>query len=296
MAEKLRVAVTGGSGGVGRWVVRCLLERGHRVVNLDREPGADEGATFVKCDIREREAIEPVLRECDAVCHLAEIPSSGCPFPKDEIYWSNTRAASVVLQAAADLKLRHAVYASTAQVYGCWGDEYVAPLQLPIDETCPVNPMNVYATSKVANEGFARYLARHEKIGISVVRFPGVVATKEREEELWKYREFDGRLGDGLCTFIHGSDLARAFAAAIETGREGCEVYNLSAPDILSVVPLRERLERHHPDFPQLPPGWPDLKSPLVTEKAGKLLGWEPTWSFAKYLRERDGRGGRQIG
>jgi nucleoside-diphosphate-sugar epimerase len=271
-----------------------LIERGHHVLNLDRIPGNDR-AKFIKCDIRERGAIEPVLRGCDSIIHLAEIPSAGCPFPKDEIYWNNTRAASVVLQAAADLKLRHAVYASTAQVYGSWGDEHVAPSRLPIDEEYPVNPRNVYSVSKVANEGFAKYLSGFSNLGISVVRFPGVVATKEREEGLWKYRESSGRLSDGFCTFIHGSDLARGIAAAIEKGRKGCEVYNLSAADILSVVPLKERLERHHPDFPRLPDGWPDFKSPLVIEKAKKLLGWEPTWSFANYLRERDGHQGRQI-
>jgi nucleoside-diphosphate-sugar epimerase len=295
MPEKLRIAVTGGSGGVGRWVVRCLIERGYSVVNLDRVIGDDDRAEFVDCDIRERSAIEPVLRGCDSVVHLAEIPSAGCPFPKDEIYWNNTRAASVVLQAAADLQLRHAVYASTAQVYGSWGDEHVTPVRLPIDEEYPVNPRNVYSVSKVANEGFCKYLSGIQNLGISIVRFPGVVATMEREEGLWKYREYDGRLSDGMCTFIHGSDLARGIAAAIEKGREGCEVYNLSAADILSTIPLRERLHTHHPDFPELPVGWPDLKSPLVIEKARKLLGWEPEWSFGKYLRERDGGGGRQI-
>ena len=290
MPEQLRVAVTGGSGNVGKWLVRCLLERGHRVVNLDRTSAADERAQFVQCDIRDRAAIEPVLRECDSVCHLAEIPTSSAPFPKEEIFANNTRAASVILQTAAELKLRHAVYASTCQVYGSWGEHRVAPLRLPIDESCPVNPRNVYAASKVANEVFARYLSQRENFGISVVRFPGIVASKEKEEGLWRFAQWDGEVSDGLCTIVHASDLARGIASAVETSRPGFEIYNLGAEDILSVAPLKERLERHHRDFPPLPADWPPLKSPLIIEKAERFLGWRPLWSFAKYLRERDSR------
>jgi nucleoside-diphosphate-sugar epimerase len=296
MPEQLRVAVTGGSGKVGRWIVRRLAERGHQVVNLDRVPGDEGVGRFIQCDVRERNAVAAGLRHCDAVCHLAEIPTSHIDMPREEIYWNNARAASVVLQTAADLKLRHAVYASSVQVYGSWGEHHVPPVRLPIDESCPVRPMNVYGASKAANEVFAHYLSRREKMGISIVRFPGVVATKEMEDGLWKYRDYNGKLADGMCTFIHASDLAEAFVMAVERNKEGCEVYSLSAEDILSVVPLRERLERHHPDFPALPEGWPDLKSPLLFEKAKKLLGWEPRWTFAKYLRERDCGDSRQIG
>ena len=36
-----RMIVTGGSGKVGRWVVRHLLEEGYDVVNFDVRPHAD---------------------------------------------------------------------------------------------------------------------------------------------------------------------------------------------------------------------------------------------------------------
>jgi nucleoside-diphosphate-sugar epimerase len=295
MPQQLRVAVTGGSGNVGKWLVRCLLDRGHRVVNLDRAGAGDERAQFVQCDIHDRAAIEPVLCECDSVCHLAEIPTSIGGIPKEEVYANNTRAAAVVLQTAAELRLRHAVYASTCQVYGSWGEHHVAPLRLPIDESCPVNPRNVYAASKVANEVFAKYLSQRENFGISVVRFPGIVASKEKEEGLWKYAKWDGEVSDGFCTILHAGDLARGIAAALEACRPGFEVYNLGAEDILSAVPLKDRLDRHHSDFPPLPANWPPLKSPLLIEKAQRLLNWYPLWSFAKYLRERETPAGRQI-
>jgi nucleoside-diphosphate-sugar epimerase len=283
----MRIAVTGGSGKVGRWVVRTLLDRGHQVLNLDRTPGDDARAEFIECDIRQREAVEPALRKCEAVCHLAEIPTSNAPYPKEEIYWSNARSAGVVLKTAADLGLRNAVYASTCQVYGCWGDDRTAPIRLPVDETCPVNPQNVYAISKAANELFARYLAENAKLSISVVRFPWVVAIDSEERKLLRLVHHDGPIGDGVGTYVHGSDLGAGIAAALETARAGFEIFNLGAGDVASAQPLCERLARHHPDFPRLPSGWPDRKSPLAIEKAERLLGWKPVWTWESQLNEK---------
>ena len=296
MAGSLRIAVTGGSGRVGRFIVRELLDRGHQVVNLDRRPGDDDRARFVDCDIRLRESVTPVLATCDAVCHLAEIPNLEGGVPLDEVYWTNARSGSVVLQAAADLHLRHAVYASSCQVYGCWGAGSVSPCRFPIDETYPIQPMNAYAVSKVANETFAKYLCGHDGASISIFRFPWVMIQDFDNAQWQHFEQNDGPLHDGFNTFIHATDLARAFAAAVEFGRSGCEIYNLSAPDILSVFPLRQRLEKHHPDFPPLPPDWPEFKSPVVTEKAQAMLGWKPQWSFLEHFHAIRIRQMRQLG
>jgi nucleoside-diphosphate-sugar epimerase len=283
----MRIAVTGGSGRVGRWLVRRLLDRGHQVLSLDRVPGDEARAEFIECDVRERSAIEPALKSCEAVCHLAEIPNSNAPYPKEDIYWNNARSASVVLKIAADLGLRHAVYASSCQIYGCWGDNRTAPIRLPIDETYPPNPQNVYAVSKAANELFAQYLSQESKLSISVVRFPWVVAIDNDERKLVRYAQKDGPLGDGFGTYIHGSDLAAGMAAALEASRAGFEIFNLGAEDVASTRPLSEDLARLHPEYPRLGPDWPGRKSPLVIEKAERLLGWKPIWTWESQLNEK---------
>ncbi|MGD0461233.1 MAG: NAD(P)-dependent oxidoreductase [Tepidisphaeraceae bacterium] len=296
MAETLRIAVTGGSGGVGRFVVRHLLDRGHQVLNLDRRPGDDDRARFVDCDVRQRESLLGVLGDCEVVCHLAEVPNVHSGVPLDEVYWNNTRSASVVLQAAADLGMRHAVYSSSCQVYGCWGENSIGPVRFPIDESHPLQPMNAYAVSKVANEMFAKYISRQDGVSISILRFPWVMTRDFNDTELRGFERIDKPFHDGFETFIHATDLASGFAAAAESSRPGCEIYNLSAADILSCMPLRQRLARHHPHFPALPAAWPDYKSPLVIEKAQNLLSWSPKWSFVGHINEARARGFRQIG
>ncbi len=121
--------------------------------------------------------------------------------------------------------------------------------------------------------------------------------TKDFDDaELRGFKNIDEPFHDGFETFIHATDLAHGFAAAVESARPGCEIYNLAAADIMSHMPLRHRLAKYHPHFPPLPAGWPDHKSPVVTEKAQKLLNWSPKWSFIGHINEANARGSRHIG
>jgi nucleoside-diphosphate-sugar epimerase len=285
-AKSLRVAITGGSGRVGQWVIRALMLRGHDVINLDHR-NAGSGARFVQGDIQDRQWIMPIFAECDAVCHAAEIPGPD-KAEADEIFASNTRSCAIVLKAAADAGVGHAVYCSTCQVYGTWGPGWMAPARFPIDENHPMNPRNVYAVSKVANELFAQEIVRrYGEMGISVFRFPWVIFGPDQEKWMATLAASTGKLGEGMNTFIQGDDLGNAFVLAVEAGRTGYEVFNLAASEILSAIPLAERIARHHPDFPPLPKDWPSMKSPVDIQKAEKILGWRPRWTAKTILEQR---------
>jgi nucleoside-diphosphate-sugar epimerase len=285
----LRVAVTGGSGRIGRAVVKELTQRGHQVLNLDRRQSPDKLARFMYVDLRHREQVQPVLEQVDAVVHLAEMTNANLPYSADEIFSHNTRVTSVVLQTAADLHLQRAIYTSSCQVYGCWDSPKVPPLRLPFDETHPVQPQNVYSLSKVANESYAHYVAKHHGLSVAIFRLPWVMQEEhdghaEVPERWWHWLEHDAGPTDGLETYIHAKDVALAYALALEHPKSGCETYHLTAAEVLSANPLRQRLE-HHKDYPSLPDNWPDFKSPLLLEKARQHFGWEPTINLLDHYR-----------
>jgi len=292
-AEKpLRVAVTGGSGRIGSHVVEQLVARGHRVWNLDRREATHPVARFIFLDLRKRELVQPVFEQVDAVCHLAEIPNVGGSISPEDVFSHNTQVGSVVLQTAADLKLQRMIYTSTAQVYGCWGEPQVPALTLPMDETHPLQPQNAYSLGKAANEEYARMVSRRQGISTAIFRFPWVIDwDHERDESLmWVNLERARGKAEGMFTYVHVTDAARAFVLALENPRPGCEAYHFIAPEINSSVPLRERLDQFHPGYPPLPANWPPFKSPVTTEKAKKHFGWEPRWNLLDLYRKKFGR------
>jgi nucleoside-diphosphate-sugar epimerase len=280
----MRVAVTGGSGRIGTFVVRELLNRGHEVVNIDRRQPREPAGRFVFAQLDERAQVQPVLEQVDAVCHLGEIPSVHGHSP-EQVFAHNTRVGAVVMQTAADLKLRRVIYTSSCQVYGLWAEPVGRPMRLPFDETHRLAPHNAYALSKVANEMYAQLLAEHAGLSVAAFRFPWVGIEAYQESQAEAMRAMPQRT-DGFATYIHAIDAARGYALALEHPRPGFEAYHFSAGEILSLLPLAARLAAHHPDYPPLPADWPAFKSPVLTNKLRDHFGWEPTWNWLDFHRK----------
>jgi nucleoside-diphosphate-sugar epimerase len=290
--SKMRVAVTGGSGRIGSEVIRALVERGHSVVNIDRRQAAEPICRFVYADLRRREQVQPTLEQVDAVCHLGEIPNANVGRSPEEVFWHNTRCGSVVLQTAADLKLQRVIYTSSCQVYGIWagrGHGNTRPHYLPLDESHPLQPQNVYALSKVANEQYAQLTAAEHGLSIAIFRFPWTAAVDPKSDDAMRWLEKQTGEPDGLATYLHVDDAARAYVAALEHPRPGCEAYHFVAAEVMSAVPIAQRLALH-PDYPPLPHDWPAFKSPVTTQKAREHLGWEPQFNLLDAYRTKFGR------
>ena len=79
-----RVAVTGGSGKLGRAVVRDLREHGYEVVNLDSAGPREQASAFIRIDLTDYGSVVDALTTNDglggpveAVVHLPAIPAPG---------------------------------------------------------------------------------------------------------------------------------------------------------------------------------------------------------------------------
>ena len=132
----MRVAVTGGSGKLGRSVVRRLSEDGHEVTNLDRT--GMRGPGFTEVDLRDYGQVVDVLLGLedrhtgfDAVVHLAAIPAPGHA-PDAATFENNMQATYNVFQAARRAGIKKIVYASSETVLGLPFD--VDPPYIPVDE------------------------------------------------------------------------------------------------------------------------------------------------------------------
>src|SRR5579863_781499 len=183
----MRIVVTGGSGKVGRAVVRDLLEHGHQVLNVDREqpdPVKSAPAPFLPADLTGYgEALEAisgaeVLPGVEAVVHLAAVPSPFHATP-DVTFSTNIRATHTVFSAAARLGLRRVVWASSETTLGLPFDK--PPDYAPVDEEHPLRPESSYALSKVLGEEMARQFSRWCGIPIIGLRFSNVMVRADYE-------------------------------------------------------------------------------------------------------------------
>ncbi|MBZ5582314.1 MAG: SDR family oxidoreductase [Acidobacteriia bacterium] len=147
--------VTGGAGFIGSAIVRGLLRDGaRRVVVIDNlltghESNLEEVRAcveFERADIREYEAIAPLIRGAAVVFHEAAIPSVprsiDDPAPSHEV---NIDGTFNVLRAAREGQAGRVVYAASSSAYG---DTEV----LPKVESMAPRPKSPYALQKLVGE------------------------------------------------------------------------------------------------------------------------------------------------
>ncbi len=153
----MKILVTGGAGFIGSHLVRRLLrDRAGSVSVLDNFHRARPD-NLADCldeihlwreDVRNPAALVKALRGVDLVYHLAAQSSViGAEADADYTFRTNVLGTFELLQAARLNGVRRVVFASSREVYG-------DPLRVPVPETAPLRPKNLYGASKVAGEAY----------------------------------------------------------------------------------------------------------------------------------------------
>jgi nucleoside-diphosphate-sugar epimerase len=279
----MRVAVTGGSGKLGRAVVAELLDNGYDVVNLDLVPPRDPRAPFTRIDltdfgqtIQAFTAIDSRYEHLDAVVHLAAIPGPGMA-ANASILANNVISTYNVFAAAQTAGIKTIVWASSETLLGLPFD--VPPPYIPVDEDYPVRPETAYALGKALDEEMARQFCRWDPaLKMIGLRFSNVMEPAD-------YAAFPGFDGDptlrkwNLWAYVDARDGAQAVRRAVELEATGMHVFIVANADTVMSRPNDELIAEVFPDVP--------LKRPvgahetlLSIDKARRVLGYEPRHSW----------------
>lgn len=286
----MRIAVTGGSGKAGRAIVRGLLEHGHDVLNIDRVPSAessspDSPAPFMAADVTDfGQTLEALsggerLPGIEAVVHLAAIPSPVHATP-DVVFRTNIVSTHTVFAAAARLRLRRVVWASSETTLGLPFDE--PPDYVPVDEEHPLRPESSYALSKVLGEEMARQFSRWSGIPFVGLRFSNVM---ERAD----YARFPAFWDDphlrkwNLWSYVDESHVAESVLRALAADIRGAEAFVIAAADTVMRQPSRELMAEIFPTVP-VRAGVAGNDTLLGIGKARRLLGYAPAFSWRAVL------------
>ncbi len=115
-----KIVVTGGSGMLGRWVVRHFVEQGYEVLSADNRQPEDPLCPTLIVDLESLDQTYGALAGADAVVHMAAIPRAGMTTP--EVTFRNNvmstynvwkrRTASVSARRSSPPANRRTAYAS----------------------------------------------------------------------------------------------------------------------------------------------------------------------------------------
>jgi nucleoside-diphosphate-sugar epimerase len=272
-----RIAVTGGAGKAGRAVVRDLLEAGHDVLSVDlaRDPSLADEQQLV-ADLTDYGQAVDALKGVDAVVHLAAIPAPGLK-PDELTFRVNTTSTYNVFAAAPLLGLRRVVWASSETTLGL-PFERERPRYAPIDEEHPPLPEFSYALSKLISEEMARQFSRWTGIPYVGLRFSNVMEPHD-------YERFPGFWDDAqlrrwnLWGYVDARDVAQSCRLALEADLTGAEVFIIAAADTVMNRPSADLMAEVYPDV-ELRDGVGEFRTLLSIEKARRLLGYEPAFSW----------------
>ncbi|MCX5536222.1 NAD-dependent epimerase/dehydratase family protein [Streptomyces sp. NBC_00006] len=324
----MRVLVTGGAGFIGSHVVEALTARGHEPVVFDvrEDPGAD---------VRDPDAVARALVGVDAVCHQAARVGLGNGVADAAEYVSrNDLGTAVLLAAMAETGVPRLVLAGSMVVYGegryaCPRHGVVRPgpraaadldagrfepkcpdcgAELApglVGEDAPVDPRNVYAATKLAQEHLAAAWARASGGTALSLRYHNVYGPRMPRDTPYAgvASFFRSALARGEAPrvfedgrqrrdFVHVRDVAEANAVALEADAEqgALRAYNTGSGTPHTVGEMASALAAAYGGPEPVVTGEYRLGDVRhITADSARLraeLGWKPEVQFDDGVRE----------
>lgn len=305
MASTARHAlVTGAAGFIGSHLVDSLLEDGWRVTAVDNFDGfysltAKEqnvaahlqhpNYQLCRVDIRDAGALAELVRQYDAIVHLAARPGVRPSIVDPETCQQiNVSGTQNVLELARRSGTPHVVFASSSSVYG------VNPNTPWRESDYVLQPISPYASTKVSGELLGHVYSHLYGFRFIALRFFTVYGPRQRPDlaiHSFARKMLAGEtipvFGDGTTrrdyTFI--SDIVAGIRGALEYDRSRYEVINLGNDRTVTLTEMIRELERslgvaaridRQPEQPgDVPQTW------AAVDKASALLGYRPETSFA---------------
>jgi UDP-glucose 4-epimerase len=296
--EGKRLLVTGGAGLVGSSLAKRLLPENDVVVADDLSKGkrdrVPDGAAFVRADLTDPEAVaDAVTGDLDGVFHLAAITDTNYDDDR-ELFERNAEMTYNVLERMREVDVTNLAFTSSSAVYG------EAPRPTP-EDYAPLEPISIYGSSKLADEGLLSTYAHSYGFQVWTFRFANIVGPYQRGnvvpdfiEKLLEDPETLEILGDGRQekSYMHVTDCVDAICHVVERADRDLNVFNLGTRTTTSV----DRIAAIVADVLGVDPdheytggdrGWVgDVPKMRLSIEKLSALGYEPSLSSDRAVRK----------
>lgn len=279
-----KVLVTGGSGKLGRAVLRDLVAHGYEVLNIDQQALSEPICPTVRIDLTNFGEVAAAILggvderkgPFDAVVHLAAIPAPGLA-ANARTFANNVTTSYNVFEACRLAGIKNVVFASSETVLGLPFDN--PPPYAPVDEDYFPRPESAYSLGKLLDETMAAQYCRWDpSLRMVGLRFSNVMYP----EDYQAFPKFDADPRSrkwNLWGYIDARDGAQAVRRSIQADFTGFEAFIIANADTVMTRSNMSLLAEVFPNVEQK--GNIATNSTLLSiEKAKRLLGYSPQFSW----------------
>lgn len=317
----MKILITGGAGYIGSHATKYFIEQGHDIIVIDNlatghKEAVDAKAKFYQLDIADYDNVCDVIKkeQIEGVVHFAAFSLVGESMKNPHKYYENNMAkTNHLLKAIVDCQVKYLVFSSTAATYG-------EPTNVPISETDPTVPTNVYGETKLSMEKMIHWY--HEAYGLNYVALryfnvagaypdlqsdpigeahnpethliPIVLQVASGKRDHLDIYGADYETADGTCIrdYIHVIDLADAHLLALTYLEKGNEstVFNLGSGEGFSVKEIvdaaRIVTKRTIPTIIAKRRTGDPARLIASSQKAKAILNWQPKFENVQKMIE----------
>lgn len=281
----MRVLVTGAAGFLGGHLRRALIAAGHDVVAADllldlvHGPDAQPPEGVSRVDVRDADALAPLLDGVEVVCHFAAVTAGTAA----DFASHNDLGTAVLLEAMERARVARLVLASSVSVYGegryrgAQSGPFFPNLRRradldrgmfdhraprtgevltwePVGEDTPLRPRGAYGASKVAQENYALAWGLATGGAVTALRMHNVYGAGARSGLVARLRAelAQGRAprvfedGGQVRDFVDVRDAVAATIAAVERPLPGFVALNIASGRPITIWEVASIMARAH--------------------------------------------------
>lgn len=302
--SKIKILITGGAGFIGSNFIRRLISKNSvDIVNLDKITYAGNVAnlkdieknsnyTFVRGDICNKELVNKLSKNCDAIINFAaETHVDRSIFDAEPFIKTDIEGTYVLLESARKFQIKKFIQISTDEVYGSINEG-------SFKENDCLNPNSPYAASKASADLMVKAFYKTFGIPTVIVRSTnnfGPYQYPEKLIPLFITNLIENKkvplygTGSNVRDWIYVEDNCEAIRFVLDKGVPG-EIYNVAGGNEKQNIEITrfilEYLKKDESfiEYVKDRPGH-DLRYSLDCTKL-KKLGWKPKFGFEDAMKK----------
>ena len=307
MIHLKNILVTGGMGFIGSNFIRYMLKKhpDYNYINLDKLTYAGnpdnlrdvinkENYKFVKGDICDKNIVQGIMENVDAVVHFAAEShvdkSIGNP---DAFINTNIYGTYVLLEFGKEFNINKFIMISTDEVYGS------IPPGKSSKENDPICPRSPYAASKASAECLAYSYYATYNLPVIITRSSnnfGPYQYPEKVIPLFITNLLEDKkiplYGDGknIRDWLYVKDNCEAIDMVLQNGKNG-DIYNIAGNNEKQNIEIAKLIielmnkDEDYIEYVEDRPGH-DRRYSLNCSKIKNELDWTPKHNFYEFMRK----------